>query len=390
MKKTRGILGAFLIAAVTINVFFCIYQNKQLYFSHDYWQRWPQSRQAYLDSQYVNKHPKYWIVDQAAFSYAGSELIRGANPVLFIPDAPPLGKYLIGTSEILFNNENITNVLFGVASLVVLYFLSLQILKDHILALLPSFFYSFEPMYKNQYSNTPLFDIIQLVFILFYFYFFNRAKSSKQHTLLFFVIASLFLGFFISTKFFITGLPIVFASLFVLFIRLHKNKAATYIATLPISLCILLFSYIRVFAFHYTLNRFLGIQKWVFLYHKSQLILPFSVWSLLLFNRWYVWFGTKPVISDPQWFITWPIITIVSLLTMIFYLGNMINHSEAIEVLMVWSVSYLLFLSFGEIFSRYFIILLPVFYIIAIFGIRAFISRFFPVFSKKLLYENRN
>jgi hypothetical protein len=154
---------------------------------------------------------------------------------------------------------------------------------------------------------------------------------------------------------------------------------------LPVSLMVLLLSYIRVFSFGYTVSKFLGIQKWVYLYHNSFLILPFSVWPLLLFNQWYVWFGNKLVISDGQWLFTWPIITIISMITIILYLLKKIPKEKKLEVLMAWVFTYLLFLSFGQVFSRYFVILIPILYIISIYGI-AEVSK--PYLKR--YYENSN
>lgn len=357
-----------LLALVVFNVLSLVWQQKEKYFTFNYWQNFSSLEKTFLGSQYVNKHPKGWISDEAAFSYAGGMLIRGTNPVLVVPDAPPLGKYIIGASAQLFNNENISVLFFGIFSLVVLYFLGLQILSDRAYAIIPVFLLTFEPIFKNQFIYVPLLDIFQLFFLLCCFYFFNKAYKNKR-SLVYFSLANLFLGFFIATKFFITGFIIVVAYYLVLILAKDKKRLIQLTMTLPISLFILLFSYIRVFAFGYTFSKFLGIQKWVFLYHKSFLILPLSVWPLLLLNKWYVWFGNKPVISDAQWSVSWPVITVVSILTIILYILKKIPRNKNIEVLMAWFFFYMLFLSFGQVFSRYFVIMVPILYIISTYGL---------------------
>ena len=165
--------------------------------------------------------------------------------------------------------------------------------------------------------------------------------------------------------------PVTISHSWYLVLLFHKDvkKLIALTLTFPSSVAVLLLSYSWVFAFGYTLNKFLGIQKWVFLYHKSFLILPFSVWPLLLFNRWYVWFGGKPVIADGQWSVSWPIVTILSFATTILYLLKKIPKNNAVEVLMCWVVVYMLFLSTGQTFSRYFVILIPILYIITVYGI---------------------
>src|SRR5882724_3881820 len=375
MKIIKIIVSVLFIGAMCVNVFSTIYSQKVKYFSHNYWQRFPDLTKMYFNSQYATKHP-LWIPDEAAFSYAGGALIQGTNPVLVIPYAPPLGKYIIGVSTVLFDNEYILTAFFGIFSLFLLYLLSFQIFNDKFLALIPSLLFSFEPIFKNQFIFTPLFDFFQLVFLLSYFLLFNHAYKVKKTSLVFFFIANILLGCFIATKFFGSGLTIVLASVIFGFFQKNKNKLLQYFLTVPFSVIILLLSYIRVFAFGYTFNRFLGIQKWVFLYHQGQLILPFSVWPLLFFNQWHVWFGNKPVIADTQWSITWPLITIISFLTIILYLFNKIPKIKNVEILMIWILCYLAFFSIGQIFSRYFLILIPCLYIVSLYGIVQIIKKY--------------
>lgn len=364
--------SAFIVLLILItfyNIGSVVVSSWPSYSSHDYWQRFPSLKQSYLDSQYANKHSKAWIPDQIALAYAGGAFVRGVNPVLIIADTPPLGKYLIGFSAVLFDNEYVTSLFFCILSLFILYLLGKEVFKSTQIALLAPVFLSFEPIFKNQLVYSPLLDNIQLAFLLGSFYFFDRVLSNKK-VFLNFLVANVFLGLFISTKFYITGITIIMAQLLVLLVRRGYFKILLYFLTLPISIFILFLTYIRIFAFGYSLRSLFGIQKYIFLYHKSQLILPFSIWPLLLLNRWYVWFGNKMVITDSQWQITWPIITIISLITIFFYLLKKLPRNINVEVLMAWSIFYILFFSFGQITSRYLIIYIPVLYIISVYGLK--------------------
>lgn len=362
------IIFVILLAVIIFNVGSTVWNLRTKYFSSDYWQRFPALKQTYLDSQYVNKHPVGWVPDEAINAYAGGAYIKGANPVFIAPDTPPLGRYSIGLSALIFNNESTVILFCEILSLILLYLLSYQVFKSKFLALAPPFFLSFESMFKNQLVYAPLLDIIQLVFLLSAFILFNQALKSKK-SLFYLFLANVSLGCFISTKFFITGFTIIGAFYLVLFLKKDKKRLLQLTLTLPVSLIILLSSYIRVFAYGYTFNKFLGIQKWVFLYHKSQLILPFSIWPLILLNRWYVWYGNKPVITDAQWVITWPIVTIASIITVILGVLKKIKLNESLWVLIAWVALYFAFFSFGQIASRYFVILIPVLYVVAIYGI---------------------
>lgn len=337
-----------------------IFSRWSVYSAKNYWQRFPALKQSYIDSQYVNKHPKGWIPDEAVNSYAGGAYVKGILPQLIAPDTPPLGRYVIGLSAIIFGNENVLVGSITTLSLIFLFLLGNQVFKNSLISLIPVVLVSSERIFLNQFVYTPLLDGMQLCFLLATFFFFNKAN---------YFLMALFLGLFISTKFYITGITIIFAVFFVLII--HKNIKDFLLALISsaISILILLMTYIRSFWFGYNVKSFLGIQKYILLYHKSQLILPFSIWPLLLLNKWHVWFGNKAVISDSQWQITWPIITIISAITILFYIFKKIQKNIHVEILMAWSVLYILFFSFGQISSRYLVIYIPVLYIISVYGL---------------------
>jgi len=96
---------------------------------------------------------------------------------------------------------------------------------------------------------------------------------------------------------------------------------------------------------------------------------PFSVWALLLFNKWYVWWGNIPILSDNQWRFTWPLLTVGSFITGFLMGLKKINCSSPLLSLILWVIIYLLFFSIGQISARYFIILIPVMYLVVVYGI---------------------
>ena len=365
-RKSQNYLLLFFLGLIILNVGYAVWSSGDKYFEYNFRQESSKFRIWYIDSQYVSKKPKYIIPDEIINTYAGWEYVKGINPVLIAADTPPLGRYFIGLSALLFNNQHIVTIIFSVLSLLLMYLVGIQIFKSRLLAILPPLIFSFEPIFKNQTIYSPLLDIMQLAFLLSIFYFFNRGLNTKKVKSSF-ILVSILLGLFISTKFFITGLTIVAAMLMVLFINKEFNRMKILIFALPISIFVLLLSYVRVFAFNYSIHEFLGIQKYVFLYHKSQLILPLTIWPLMMFNKWYVWYGDKPILSDPQWLLTWPVITISSILTTIFVLLKKIKRDRNIEVLIAWVVFYFLFFSIGQITTRYFVILIPIMYIIFIY-----------------------
>lgn len=357
-----------LLGIILFNVGTTIYGQHEKYFAQNYWQQLSVLKEYYLESQYVSKNPKGWIPDEIVNAYAGGEYVLGMSPILIAPDTPPLGRYIIGLSGIIFNNANIQNLFFVFGSLGMLYLVSKQVLRNRSLALLPSVFVSFEPFFLNQIIYTPLLDIMQLFFLLCAFYFFNKIFSEKKSIWVWLILANIFLGCFISTKFYATGVTIVAAWLGTLLLLKKIKELVMLLMTLPIAVLVLLGTYIRVLFDGYSIREFLGIQKYVLLYHKSQLIYPFSIWDLLLFNKWHVWFGDKPIISDDQWRLSWPVVTIVGFASLVWVWFKKVPVT--LIPLVLWALLYVLFFSVGQIASRYLVILIPVLYVLSIFVVK--------------------
>lgn len=368
MKLTLSRLGsALVLSIIIISVVATIWSVKGQYTSRNFWQRYPELKKSYENSQYVKKTPN-WIPDDTVNAYAGASYIKGVSPVLIAPDTPPLGRYLIGLSALIFNNENIVIVFAGVGSLILLFLIGKTIFKNSFTALLPVLFLSFEPLFRRQLTETPLLDIIQLFFILLSFYLFNKGLSSKKHLFLF-LGANLSLGAFVAVKFFATGLVVVASYYLVLLFNKDKKRLVSYTVTLPAALLVLLGSYGRLLALGYSFSELFGVQKWVYLYHRSQIILPFSIWPFLLINKWHVWWGNTPVISDSQWTVTWPVLTFLSFATIVFYFLKKMKKSINVEVLMAWVILYIAFFSFGQVTPRYLVVYLPVLYLVSFFGL---------------------
>lgn len=371
-RKVQKIFQAILLLIIVYNFSSVIWQNKDKYLSNTYWQEYSNLKQVYYGSIYKNKYGT-WLPDETLYSYIGGALIKGANPILLNPEVPPLGTYLIGISILVFSNQSIIIAIFGVFTLLLMYLIGRQIYSSNLIALLPPLFLSFEPIFKNQLVYTPLLDIIQLTFLLAIFYFFNKSII-KDNYKRYYLLVVVFLGFFISTKFFGTGVAVAGALIATLLLNFNKKRFMFFVAMLPLSIIILYSTYFRVLIDGYPIHRFLGIQKWIYLYNTGHLTQPFTLWPLLFFNQWHVWFGNKPVISDPQWMITWPVFVALSLLTIFLYFFIFKTKKKEVEILFLWIVMYLLLMSFVQISARYFVILIPVLYLVGIYGIKQYFN----------------
>ena len=368
----KRIIFVILLAVIVFNVGSTVWKLRSTYFSSNYNASFLSLQKIYYDSIYKNKHGGF-VPDEVLYSYIGGALMKGKSPIFLNPEVPPLGTYIIGLSTVVFNNQYIVIVLFAALSLYLIYLVGLQIYSSRFLALIPPLLFSFEPIFKNQLVYAPLLDIIQLTFLLSIFYFFNKALHSKNNFLLYIVLVNIFFDCFISTKFFGTGITVAFAVLFPLAIHKEWRRLMTTLITMPIAVIILYANYLKVLIDGYPLNKFLGIQKWILIYNEGHLMKPFSIWPLLLFNKWYQSFGKQSVSSDPQWLISWPFITIISLITIVISFIKKISKRE-VEIMFFWIISYLLLMSFVDASTRYFVILIPILYMIALYGIIEFVK----------------
>lgn len=362
-----------LILVIASNVILTISSVKDRYVRQDYSQRYESLKKMYYDSIYANKKGDF-IRDEFVYSFAAGSLLQGVSPILVNPETPPLGKYIIAFSITLFNNEHITTLVLGIASLFILYLVGKQVFSSTLLALLPVVLLSFEPLYLNQLRITPLLDIMQLFFLLSFFLFFNMAQEKKRY-IPYFILANCMLGGFISVKYFGIGITVFGAAIVVLLLRKDIRKVIYYVLTSVIAPLILLSMYIQVLFSGYTLSAFLGIQKWIFIYNQGHVTKPFTFFPLFLINKWYAWWNDS-ILSDAQWQITWPLSFIVLLFVLWIYYRYKQYRSRALDIVLVWVVLYIGLLQVGYVSARYFVILLPPLFIIMIFGLKTGILLF--------------
>lgn len=360
LSKFKFFTLLFLIL-VLIRPAMLLYQNRESFFARNY--QYDALRSAYLTSQYVTKVNPGIIPDQTMEAYAGGALIRGANPIFVLSDQPPLALYIIGLSVVIFDNSTTTSIILLFLSSLGIYLIAKQSLKKDLLALIPTGILLNEPLFLNTSQNLPLIEPIQLPFIIFAIYFFIRANKSKNYGK-WFVLVSLMLGGVISTRFFVLGAFLLLSLAAYLLLERNPKKILIFILTLPLSVLVLIGSYTKTIMDGYSPLRVFSIQKYIYAYHKSEIGVMFSFWDLLLFNRWHTWWGSRSISSDPQWTILWPVSVVLSA---IFFLINILkkNVSDADRVILFWIISYSLLLSVGNVSVRYFMPILPFFYIIA-------------------------
>ena len=364
-RKIYRVIFSIILILLLFRPALALYSQKDIFISKGYSKIHNYLESSYYSSQYVQKENPGIMPDQTLESFAGGAFLKGMNPILIIHDQPPLGRYILSLSILLFDNPNTIMVLLLFLSGLGVFLIARLILQNALLAVLPFGIFINEPLFLSKFYYSPLLEPIQLPFIIFALYFFIQGIIKKNYAK-WFILTSLMLGFVISIRFFILGAFLVLAMFTYFLIRKKIDRRfIVFVLYLPISILVLIVSYTRTIQLGSSVFNIFGIQKYIFYYHKAQLYMPFSFWDLLLFNRWHTWWGTRAVTSDSQWIIVWPISALFTLVFSILGIIKKIAVSEPEKVIVIWIVIYSLFLSLGETSTRYFPPLLPFIYIIA-------------------------
>lgn len=362
----RIVVYIFLLSFIFFQSIVSVYQQRTKFFSKGYMQQFHSYEQAYFASQYVKKNSISIMPDETFESYVGGAFLRGKNPIMIVHEHPPIGRYIIALSILLFDNPSTIILPLLVISLIGIWLISKQVLHSTILSLIPIAIFANEPLFLHKLSFTPLLEPIQLPFIVLSIYFFIQGVTKEKHNK-WFILSSLMLGFVISIRFFILGLFLTIS--FILYFLLQKpinKRIFPFILSLPLSLVVLVLGYTRTMQDGYTVLQIFSVQKYILFYHKSKLINEFTFWDLLFFNRWHTWWADRRIISDSEWIIIWPITMFFSFLFTIENFFKRLAFSKAEKVIILWVIAYCLLLSIGSTTTRYFLPLVPFLYILSV------------------------
>ena len=345
-------------------------------YTPDYWIRYESLKNVYGQSQYTMKEWKSWIPDEIVYAYAAGAYLKGANPIIVEPTQPPLGKYLIGLSVLLTNNEHISIAVFYICMLFGIYLLVLLMTNNSVVSLGAVLIASFERLFVDQLSFSPLLDMFFITFILYAVIAASFAlKKDKPFYLLF---SYLLLGCSMMTKVWLIG--IVFTGVITLFVFLKKPKYFWYIIGGGIIILVTtLLVYTRMFMDGYTAIEVLKVQKWLYWYQNGKLNHLFTIWPLIFLNKWYVWWGEIPIIQDASWVMSWPIVIGSGIAASLYGVSSILKKLDpAIQISALCIIAYSVFISLGQASARYLLPFLPICYsmmIWAIFSVLQQVSR---------------
>lgn len=349
-----------LLAFIAFRVGSFVYQSKDKYRA-DYWSRYPTLKEVFEGSQYMMKDWKFWIPDETVYSYAAGAYANGANPILVESTQPPLGKYLLSLSVILFNNENIIVAVFFGFFLTGIGYVTYMLSKNSIVAGLAVLLLTFDSLFVNQLKYMPLLDIFEVTFILWGVACTAVGIGKSRRWL--FVSGVVFIGLAMMIKVWVTGA--VFLGVISLYTMFAKRSYIKYLfAGFAIIFAVLLAVYAKTIASGYSPLEILKVQKWLFWYHESKINRLFTIWPLIFLNKWYVWWGSEPIIQDSNWSVLWPVTIGIFLFETIRKLvaRTMRYHNVVWDLVFYCMLVYSVFISVGQANARYLLPLLSLAY----------------------------
>ena len=342
-----------------------------------------QAKKSYEASQWVDPESKHPIGDHGLYAWAGWAYTEGENPILINSEMPPLGKYLIGVSLRLTTSVAVTGTIFSFTFLISLYLLSLQMIKDKYLSLVPLALISIERIFYSTLTVTML-DSLLLTFLCLGFYSILKTQDNKK----WFIAASIFFGAVASTKFYVTGL-LVILSVTTFFAVTKKWKLLLYFSlSSSLSLFVHALSYFRYFILGGSLRGYLGVQKFIWTFYSTGTtdVPTGSYWQLVFLNKWRVWWGPSwgefYTLTTKEWRLTWPIagalvlILVTKLLIKIWRLWFKKGQPIHLEwIILFWLLTYSAFLSLIGGWPHYMLLFLPFSSILLVRNIKRLLTK---------------
>lgn len=333
------------------------------------------------------------ISDDKLYAYAGWLYVQGKSPDIVNFEHPPLAKYLIGFSEIIFKNPAMLGFIFSLLTLIILYIISKKTLKTFPFTILPVLILSLDKLYIR-FSSSSMLDIYLVFFALLSVLIFMISLENKK----FIPLLYLSIGLAIACKW-IAGFLLI--SL-IIYYFLSRKSFELKLLPLGIALTSLTYmlTYIMFFLNGNTLIEFFNLQLrmynfqhylrfergtpppfWIFLNfltgiegparHQFVEILPNGT---LIFKE--VSYGLSIITAYNP--LTWPLSFSASCLS-IYYIHK--NKDQKLLFLPLSFFTLLALISFGQVFIWYILPILP----LGFFMLSYFIKNVYMEASKKNL-----
>lgn len=282
MQKKKDYFAFILLFLAAVSFLYQVVQNMIVYslpYDYEYFS------DRYFHSQY-NQGSKGELVisDYDLYSFAGYYYIKGGEVSRVNFENPPLGKYIVGASILLFRNQLVINVLYAALYLIITYWLGIILFKNKLIASLGVLILSLDP-YIHQVFKVPMLDFPSGLFFLLGLLFFIKGKTWWQYAL-----SSLFFGISVSIKFFPFFIIAAFCLLLYQIIA-RRQKLFPFLLSLPLIFVVYLASYIEFFTRNNFLD-FIKYQWWVVRWRMGNPVVLGNAFRTIFTGRFKPWWQT--------------------------------------------------------------------------------------------------
>lgn len=295
------------------------------------------------------------IDDPELYSLAGYHFVKGADPSQINPEVQPLTKYFFGLSILWFGTALPVQLIFGVLSLILLYYLGRHILGDY-LALAPPLLLLIDPLFLDQLIR-PFVDLSLTFWILLYLTFLSSSRYQAHWWW-----GAIVLGALSLSKSFSYGILFSLITMVIFYLQKTQDSSRLLLKIFGIALATYLAGYLAFFVrgnsisdfilLHYQILRL--YKGYVPEYPKGEII------RLIFSGQWQTWWGDKGLIPSPFYSYAWP-------LALLAYFGTILTHlrqHHQIRIHLVVITIVLLFISSRLMFPRYLLPALPSLYLV--------------------------
>ena len=355
----KNLIWIVCIVVIFLQIFQVLYFKRETFltpYDISYW------KERFEHSQWQLPLTQRIIGDDGLYAYNGYALFNEVSPYTIAAQVPPLGKYILGFSIVLFNNASYVSFIFSIATLIVFYLIARKIFFSSKKAIATTAFFSLDPFFFTQLWPWML-DIFQLFFLLaniYFFILFCELPNGRRRSIAL-GISGIALALFSQIK-----VPILLPLLLIIelgyLFYLRKLKDA--LLFVCIFICAFLFSNIQFFIEGKNFLEFLKFQKYVFVFYGQSKVMAsnYAIWQTLFFgNVPQVATGTLTAVRE--WWPVWSVIGFVGIIQSVFYLkSKKINYIW--KIIAVFLCGSLIIFSFVPFYPRYLILLIPFFYLI--------------------------
>jgi predicted membrane-bound dolichyl-phosphate-mannose-protein mannosyltransferase len=297
---------------------------------------------------------------------AGYLYIKGADPIKYNFQHTPFLKYLYGVTTLSTKNPYYLNIFFGILFLSLTYFLSLKFFKSKIVAFLTALFLAVDPLMMTLSADAVL-ELGQACLMLLYLYWVLFKKDD-------YIFQGIFLGLFAAAKFWgAVSFFIAFSFAYKLIKKEFHLK--NFILHLFIGFFVFSLTYLKTFINHHGMFNIFFFQLKLVKYWMQHSVtnLPFASLILFLTGFYKSWWGDHSIVRSPVWAILWLVSFIFSLINFFILLKRKkINLQLFVSLL---PIAYLFYLGVQAPFPRYFILVLPFFYMTLAYYLFVFLSK---------------